>query len=100
MQANSDYQEETTARQGRTHPLVALVVLVLGVFAGLMGLWALMRVVQDRYEGRIYPHVHILGADLSGLTMEEARVAVSQVADRADSGTLVLTDGESRWQMQ
>ena len=99
MPSHPEYREWTAAGRGRTRPLMAPLVLVLGLCAGLAGLLLLMYVVQERYEGRIYPNVRVLGLDLSGLTLEQARVPLSQVADRAQVDMLVLTDGEKRWEM-
>jgi len=99
MPSSRTFQEESATRHEHAHPLVAVLVLILGLAGGLATLRGLMFIVQQRYQGRIYPNVQVLGVDLSGLTLDEARVALVQVADQADRGMLDLTDGEEQWKI-
>jgi len=98
MRPNRPLQEERASRR-RTHPLAAVLVLILGLAGGVACLRGLMYLAQERYEGRIYPNVQVLGLDLGGLTLDEARARLEAGADRADPGILVLTDGENQWQV-
>ncbi|HUV94054.1 MAG TPA: peptidoglycan binding domain-containing protein [Anaerolineae bacterium] len=100
MPSDRVFEAKGRSRRGRAQPLAAIILLLLlGITGGLAGLWGVMWGVQEHWEGRIYPNVHVLGVNLGGLTLDEARAALDGVADRADRGILILTDGESYWQI-
>ncbi len=94
------FEAQAGSRRGRAQPLATIILLLLlGTSGGLAGLWGVMWAVQERWEDRIYPNVHVLGVNLGGLTLDQARVALDRAADRADRRILILTDGESYWQI-
>ena len=100
MPTGRAFEAQAGSRPGRTRPLAAIILLLLlGTTGGLASLWGVMWAVQERWEGRIYPNVHVLGVNLEGLTLDQARAALDRGADRADRGILILTDGESYWQI-
>jgi len=81
----------------RMHPAAVLGMVILGMLVGVAGLWVLVVVTQGQRAALINPHVHVLGVDLSGLTVAEAEVRLLEAADRVDAGSAMLTDGETTW---
>jgi lipoprotein-anchoring transpeptidase ErfK/SrfK len=80
-------------RVGRLLLIAALVLVV----AGFVSAWAALRVVRGRYEGRIYPHVAVLGVDVGELTPEEAAARIAGPAGEYDAGALTLSGYERQW---
>lgn len=71
--------------------LLALTVAI--IFCG----WVFLQRIDRIYAGNIYPNVYLLGVELGGMTPEEATIALSQIEAQANTGLLVLSDGEQRW---
>ena len=67
-----------------------LTIIVLTVFA---------LAFQMRYEDRIYPGIYAMGVNLSGMTLDEAEIALSNEFDYADNAVFTFRDGEQFWQM-
>ena len=96
MTADPMYGTMATPRR-RMHPAAVLGMVILGMLVGVAGLWVLVVVTQGQRAALINPHVHVLGVDLSGLTVAEAEVRLLEAADRVDAGSAMLTDGETTW---
>lgn len=75
----------------------AFLAPLLGLALGLAALYGLMRGVQARYDGRIYPGVSVQGIPLGGMTPDEARSALQGLLDPGAPGEVMLTDGEEEW---
>ncbi|WP_302962749.1 VanW family protein [uncultured Adlercreutzia sp.] len=78
-------------RRRRKLPVIAVtVVLLAGLLGG--GAWAADRLIND---ARIYAGISIGSVDVSGMTVEEARAAVSEAyGDRASRGRAVVYASE------
>lgn len=91
--------QKTEKRGGCTAP-TSIVLLVL-LFAGvsLFAAWMVQHTILLPYESRIYPNVYVLGENLGGFTVEEARDRLRQAFDHYDSGDLILNDGDRTWRI-
>lgn len=76
--------------------LVLVLLLILAALIFFCG-WVFVQRVDRLYLGHIYPNVYALGVNLSGMTPDEATVALDAVAQHVDMGLLILTDGDKRW---
>jgi hypothetical protein len=72
-------------------------IALLAVIVGLTCAWLMLQAVEGYYAQRIYPNVYSMGVRLGQLTPAEARATLEQNAHLADSGQLVLRDGEQLW---
>jgi lipoprotein-anchoring transpeptidase ErfK/SrfK len=92
--------DQVTGRSTRWRPIPLVVVagLALGLVAvALFAGWVVLEMTLGPYEGRIYPHVMVLGTDLGGLTPVEAKAALAEQANPGEMPTIVLRDGERTW---
>lgn len=67
--------------------MALFVVLLVGVVLSYVG----------AYDGRVYPGVSVAGIDLSGLTLDDATMVLSQRLAYSDNGRLVFQQGEKVW---
>ncbi len=86
-------------RPGRSYgPLILVsVVLALALIVTLVCAWLMLQTVASYYAHRMYPNVYVLGMKLGRLTPEEAVALLEDAAPQADTGRLVLGDGENQW---
>jgi vancomycin resistance protein YoaR len=90
-----------TARSGAIrppHPLSqALLALAGGLALFIILVLGLLIGYDLAYAGRIYPGVMMVGADLSGLTVEEASAQVAQRLTYPVTGKIVFQEGPTLW---
>lgn len=72
------------------------VLLAVVVVAGL----ASILIYQQVNDGRIYPGVHVLDLDLSGLTVKEAEAKLDARLAEFSSKPVTLAWGDRKWQPQ
>lgn len=78
--------------------VVAVLLLALAAVA-VFAAWLVLEVALGRYEGRIYPHVYVLGTDLGGLTPGEAATRLAEEADQQGDDLLVLRAQDQTWRI-
>src|SRR5690554_6503707 len=80
------------------HPLPQALLTLLGGMALFILLALGVLIAYDmRYEGRIYPGVMMVGADLSGLTVEEASAQIASRLTFPVTGKIVFQEGSRIW---
>ncbi|MEL7433556.1 MAG: VanW family protein, partial [Chloroflexota bacterium] len=67
-----------------------LTVVVLVVF---------LMAFQLRFAERVVPGVYAMGMDLSGMTIDEAEIALADAFDYGDNAVFTFRDGDNFWQM-
>lgn len=101
MTAQTTYQPVEDSQLAQRYFLlwstIPLLLLLLGATLFFCA-WVFDQKLQDIYRDRVYPHVHSMGVDLSGLTRDAAREALLAATLRADTGVLTLRDGPRTWQ--
>ncbi len=88
----SPNQKKTFLRVLRAVPLSLLVFFVV-----LIGLLVTFNIV---YANRIYPGVHMLDINLTGMTREEASQRLSEVLTYSYGGQLVFTYNDQSWEVR
>lgn len=96
MLANPIYHKKHP-QQKLGYLVLVSAVLLLTLVVGLVCAWLMLQTVASYYANRIYPNVYVLGLKLGRLTREEALALLDDAAPQADTGLLVLRDGENRW---
>ena len=74
-----NYDESANSRQTFFQGSVLTVLLVALIVAMIGGTWWFLEYTKD--DGRIYPNVHAFGADLGGMTPDEAAAALHALTD-------------------
>ncbi len=75
-----------------------IIVLVVTLIASsAYCVWVFLQRTERFYRGHIYPNVYALGVGLGGMTQQKAEAALRNVAEYANPGTVILTDGERQW---
>jgi LysM repeat protein len=97
MLANPSHQNPGHPRQSYTPFILASAVLSLALVAGLVCGWLMVQTVAGYYAYRMYPNVYVLGMKLGRLTPENATALLDDAAQSADTGTLILHDGDNDW---
>jgi len=99
MSAKGTRGKQETKKQGCGWLSAGLIALLLAALAtiALFSTWLVLNVALQGYEGRIYPHVHVLDLDLGGLTPGEAAARLLDALQQQESALLVLRDGEQQW---
>ena len=87
----------TRQRRGCLSARLALFLLCTLGLLGLFSAWMALQVVLWRYQVRIYPNVHVLDANLGGLTLSEASEQLTEAFSHTDAGRLILSDGQCEW---
>lgn len=98
-QANSTDDSATPTQERRGHPSASLVLFILctlGLIA-FVSAWIALEVVLWRYRVRIYPNVYVLDVNLGELTLSEASERLTEAFNHADTGHLILSDGQREW---
>ena len=96
----TSHHRETVERGTEGHTLWILfagLLAAIGLCAGLGGLTLASRSYSQHYAGRIYPGISVYGADLSGLTVDEAAVALHAALPDPATLPLKLRDGDQSW---
>lgn len=94
MLANPTYHR---TKQSHSPLIVVSAILALTLVVGLVCAWLMLQTVASYYARRMYPNVYVMGMKLGRMTSEEATTFLNDTADRADSGLLILRDGQNRW---
>ncbi len=97
MLANPAYQRVKRPRPIRGSLILVSAVVLLTLVVGLICAWMMLQTVASYYATRIYPQVYVMGMKVGRLTPEEATVLLNGLAGEADTGLLLLRDGETRW---
>ncbi len=82
----------------RAHPLAQLLAALLGgtaLFLLIVVLWTVG--YQIYYAGRIFPGVSVAGVNLSGMTLDDATLRLSQTLTYPYTGQVVLRDKDRLW---
>ncbi len=80
------------------HPLPQFLLALLGGLALFIILAVGVLIGYDRmYAGKIYPGVMVAGADLTGLTIEEASQQISERMTYPVTGKIVFQEGSRVW---
>ncbi len=85
------------SRQGTASTVVLLLLWVL--IPALIAAFLLVR-FEWTYHERIYPGVQFMGIDLSGMTREEAQLAMEQAAATFAPPPISLRHGDQVWPLQ
>jgi lipoprotein-anchoring transpeptidase ErfK/SrfK len=72
---------------------LALILLVIGIGGPAL----VSQAYSQNYADRIYPGVNVYGVDLSGMTVDEASVALRGMFPNPAAQPLTLSDGERTW---
>ncbi|MEA2572744.1 MAG: hypothetical protein QOH93_42 [Chloroflexia bacterium] len=83
--------ERSSSRSPFITPLTIGLLLVFVAVLGSLFLY------NAAHEGRIYRGVKVLGADLGGMNMAEARTALTQAAQGYPEGKVTVQDGARTW---
>lgn len=75
------------------------ILFITGTILTIIVLSVFVLAFQMRYEDRIYPGIYAMGVNLSGMTLDEAEIALSNEFDYADNAVFTFRDGEQFWQM-
>jgi lipoprotein-anchoring transpeptidase ErfK/SrfK len=73
--------------------VLALVLLLIGIGGPVL----VSQVYNQNYADRIYPGVSVYGVNLSGMTVDEATVALRATFPNPAAQPLTLSDGERTW---
>lgn len=85
-------------RKQKIDPLgMAIRILLLGILLFSLSLTAIFTAFQLYYAGHIYPGVRMSGLDLSGLTLQEAAVKLSQTIQYPQTGKIIFRDQDQLW---
>lgn len=88
---------ETTRNSRRDIPKQILAALVAGfvLFIGITLVWTLG--YQLAYAGRIFPGITVAGVELSGLSINDAALKLSQTLSYPLTGKVLFRHGEMIW---
>ncbi|MBN2388910.1 MAG: VanW family protein [Anaerolineales bacterium] len=85
-------------RSGKSALISQIAAALIGGMAlFLVGIFLVSSGYQLAYAGRMVPGVSVAGVDLSGLTVEEAAVRLSQTLTYPYSGQVLFVDGDRVW---
>ena len=73
--------------------VLALILLLIGIGGPVL----MSQAYSQNYADRIYPGVSVYGVDLSGMTVDEAVVALRGMFPNPATQPLTLSDGERTW---
>ena len=92
--------DETERAPGRFAAwLVFFAVLgAIGLGVGVLGLAVVSIGYSQRYAGRVFPGIHVYGADLSGMTLDEATATLEAAFPDPATLPLVVRSGDRVWQ--
>ena len=88
---------EESASRHTSWFIFAAVLAAVGLCVGAGGLALAAQTYGDRYAGRIYPGVSVYGADVGGLTVDEAAAALQSALPDPATLPLTLRDGDRVW---
>ncbi|MEO1289979.1 MAG: hypothetical protein AAFV93_19660, partial [Chloroflexota bacterium] len=90
-----------TSPRFRLNPWLVRIplLLVTGIILTIIVLVLFLAAFQLRVTDRIVPGTYALGIDLSGMTTEEAEIALSQAFSYGDDAVFTFRDGENFWQL-
>jgi LysM repeat protein len=97
MLANPTLNNAKRVRRSFGPLILVSGVLVLALIAAMVCGWLMAQTVATFYAHRMYPNVYVMGMKLGRLTVDEATALLEGAAHQAETGTLILDDGESRW---
>ncbi len=89
---------ETSSRSRVQNSSRVVMVLLWLLIPAMVFAFLLMR-FEWTYRDRIYPGVQVMGVDLSGMTREEARVALEAAASAYNPPPIALRYGDQVWQL-
>ena len=73
------------------------LLLVVLIVVGVVGLSLMSRAYTNRYYDTIYPGVVVYGVDLSGMTVDQATLALQSALPDAASLSVTLSEGNRTW---
>jgi lipoprotein-anchoring transpeptidase ErfK/SrfK len=75
----------------------ASILLIILIVVGAIGLLLISQAYDTHYSDAVYPGVIVYGVDLSGMTIDEATLALQSALPDANSLSLTLSEGNRTW---